>query len=320
MKIRKEYVVLVALIAALALYLALRRDDRSQYTLPAVPALKAEEITRLELTRDAQTIEIAREGERWLVGPERYPADLKKVQEMTAGLAGLTLTALVSESKNYTLYELDETHRITVKAWQGDQLRRSLDVGKVAPSFRHTFVRLAGDERVFHAQDALRHRFNTSAEELRDKTVLAFNRTDIREIELIQGQNRIALKPAPEPEKTAADPAERWQTAEGRPADPAAVEALLTQLATLACEKFLPEKNPADLKDPVFAVVLKGSAEHRLSVYAPLGPEDKDQPATSSAAAQPFLLSDFQVKQIVKPPEAFLATEAAEAAPKAPAP
>jgi hypothetical protein len=68
-------------------------------------------------------------------------------QEMLDTLGGLTLTALVSESKNYALYELDDAQKANVKAWQGDQLKRDVDVGKAAPSFRHTFVRLAGDDR-----------------------------------------------------------------------------------------------------------------------------------------------------------------------------
>jgi hypothetical protein len=312
MKLRKEYIILVLLIAALALYLALRREGRSHYTLPTIAPLAAQDITRVQIARDGQTIELTREGDRWTIGPAGYTADPKQVQEMLASIAGIVLTALVSESANYALYELDDAHRISVQAWQGDQLRRRFEVGKVAPSFRHTFVKIHGDDRVYHAQDAFRHRFTANAEELRDKTVLAFNREDIREVELIQGPSRIVLKAASAPpeETAAAAPAApkiRWQASDGREADLTAVETLLTQISRLTCEKFLPDKNPSEFKNPAFAVVLKGPVEHRLSIFAPLGPEDRDQPAVSSAAPQPFILSEFQVKQIVKPPEAFLA-------------
>jgi len=98
----------------------------------------------------------------------------------------------------------------------------------------------------------------------------------------------------------------RWQAADGRAADPAAVEALLTQLSHLTCEKFLPDRNPAEFKDPAFTIILRGLAEHRLSIFAPPDPADRDQPAVSSAAPQAFILAELQVKQIVKPPEAFL--------------
>jgi hypothetical protein len=312
MKLRKESIILGLIIAALALYLALRRDDRAHYTLPVIPALAAQDLTRVQITRDGQTLELTREGDRWTIGPSGYAANPKQVQEMLASLAGIVLTALVSESANYALYELDDAHRISVQAWQGDQLRRRFDVGKVAPSFRHTFVKIHGDDRVYHAQEAFRHRFHTTAEELRDKTVLAFNRKDIREVELIQGESRIVLKAASDPPEgaaqgTPAEPRIRWQASDGRAADLTAVDTLLVQLSQLACEKFLPDKNPSELKNPAFTIVLRGPAEHRLSIFAPLGPEDRDQPALSSAAPQPFLLSEFQVKQIVKPPEAFLA-------------
>jgi hypothetical protein len=312
MKFRKEYIILVLVIAALAIYLALRREDRAHYTLPALPALAAGDISRVQITRDAQTIELTREGDRWVIGPSGYAADPKQMPEMLASIAGITLTALVSESGNYARYELDEDHRIRINAWQGDQLRRHIDIGKVAPSFRHTFVKIHGDDRVYHAQDAFRHRFTLSADELRDKTVLAFNRRDIREVELLQGQSRMVLKAASDPsggaaEKTAAESGIRWEAADGRPADPAAVDALLTQLSHLTCEKFLADRNPAEFKDPVFTVILRGPAEHRLSIFAPAGSESQDHPAVSSAAPQAFLLPELQVQQIVKPPEAFLA-------------
>jgi hypothetical protein len=310
MKIRKDYVILVGVIAMLALYLALHKGDRSHYTLPAIPALAAKDITRIQITRDAQPLELTRDGERWLIGPAGAPADPKQVQEMLESIAGITLTALVSESRNYTLYELDETHRISVKSWQGDQLLRAFDVGKVAPSFRHTFVKLDGDDRVFHAQDAIKHRFNLSADDLRDKTVLTFNPSDIREIELTQSENRTSLTAIAEKTEGAAGeapakPEIRWQGPDGRSADSPAVEALLKLLSHLNCENFISDRPSSDFKSPVYSIVLKGSTEHRLSIFAPLTPEDKDQPAVSSAVSQPFILAGFQVKQIIKAPEEF---------------
>ena len=60
---------------------------------------------------------------------------------MLSAIENLTLTALVSESKNYNLYDLNEEKRINVKAWQGENLKRDVDLGKTASSFRHTFVK-----------------------------------------------------------------------------------------------------------------------------------------------------------------------------------
>ena len=63
----------------------------------------------------------------------------------------LALTALVSESKDYNRYDLNAEKRITVKAWQQETLKRNFDIGKAAPSFRHTFVKIGDESRVFHA-------------------------------------------------------------------------------------------------------------------------------------------------------------------------
>ena len=101
------------------------------------------------------------------------------------------------------------------------------DVGKAAPSFRHTFVKIAGDDRVFHASDNFRFRFESGLDELRDKTVLSFNRQDLQEIRIAQGTASVTLTRTPPPAETppAGPPAPAaWQLADGRPADGAAVD------------------------------------------------------------------------------------------------
>jgi hypothetical protein len=227
-------------------------------------------------------------------------------------LSGLTLTALVSESKNYALYELDDAQKTNVKAWQGGQLKRDVDVGKAAPSFRHTFVRLAGDERVFHGRDNFSFRFRTRIEDLRDKTVLAFNRSDIQEIRITQAGTALTLVPAPSPTETppaGAGAATAWQSSDGRPANGAAVEALLGELANLQADAFIDDRDKTAFGQPVYSVVLKGSQAYSIELFAPTGEDRKDRPAVSSGSDVPFSLSDDHAQRILKGPEAFFKTE-----------
>ena len=61
MKIKKEYLILAVVIAALAAYLYQRTADRTHYTLPKLPALAAGDITRVQMTRGAETVTLARQ-------------------------------------------------------------------------------------------------------------------------------------------------------------------------------------------------------------------------------------------------------------------
>lgn len=312
MKMKKEILILGIVIAALAVYLYQRSADRTHYTLPALAPVAAADIDKIQMTRGAETVVLIRQDGRWRIDPPGYPVDRRLAQEMLDTLSGLTLTALVSESKNYALYELDDDHKANVKAWQGGQLKRDFDVGKAAPSFRHTFVRLAGDERVFHGRDNFSFRFRTRVADLRDKAVLVFSRPDIQEIRITRGGAALTLVPAPSPTDTpTAGPgaANAWQSSDGRPANSAAVEALLGELADLQADAFIDDRDKTAFGQPVYSVVLKGSQAHSLELFAPAGGDSQNHPAVSSGSDSPFSLSEDHAQRIMKDPEAFFKKE-----------
>jgi hypothetical protein len=312
MKLKKEYLILAAIIAALAVYLTQRSTDRTQYTLPTLPALAAADISQIQLTRGAETVALVLQDGRWRIDPAGYPVDPRLAQEMLDTLSGLTLTALVSESKNYALYELDDGQKVNVKAWQGDQLQRDVDVGKAAPSFRHTFVRLAGDDRVFHGRDNFSFRFRTRIEDLRDKTMLSFNRQDIQEIQITHSGAQLLLVRPPAPAETPPSgptATSGWQTGDGRPANNVAVESLLSELFNLQADAFIDDRDKAAFRQPIYAVTLKGLQEHSLELFAPAGGDSPDHPAVSSGSAQPFFLSEDHARRLMKSPEELLKPE-----------
>jgi hypothetical protein len=310
-KLKKEFIILGVIIAALTVYLFQRSGDRTRYTLPEVPALATSEITKIEITRAGRSVVLVRQDERWVIAPPGVAAAPQSVREMLEALTGLTLTALVAESKNYSLYELDDENKIHVRAWQDDRLRRELDIGKTAPSFRHTFVRLTGDDRVYHARDNFRFRFAGGPEDLRDKTVLSFKRPDIAEVRITSGtaeatftRDEGADLGAPAPEE-----ASRWKGPGGAAVNGARLNALLAVLSDLTCENFIPDRGKESFGRPVFSITLRGGKEHySLSIFAPSGVNPGDHPAVSSASDSPFVLSEEQAKTIMKDPGELLET------------
>ena len=78
MKMKKEYLILVAVIVLLSLYLVFHNSDRTQYQLPVIPEIVKKNISKIELSTSRESIVLSKQDDAWAIGPEGYPADLKK--------------------------------------------------------------------------------------------------------------------------------------------------------------------------------------------------------------------------------------------------
>ncbi len=315
---KKEYLVLSILIIALSLYLLLRKADRSHYRLPNIPHVSTSEMTKVEISKPDGKILLEKKEERWRISPEGYPVEAFKIKGILDTIGTLTLTTLISESKSYERYDLHKQKRISVKAWSGDELKREFDVGKVAPSFSHTFVKIAGDERVYHAQENFRERFDQTAENLRDKAVLRFEQEEIQKLDIIRGKDSLSLTRKTLPVEVTTSQGDEiqdkepprmepmWRTPGGRGVDEPKLKRLLATLSRLNCSAYIEGREKGDFKDPVYTIELQGAKAYSLSLFEKAKKEDKTRPAVSSENAFPFLLPDPQVNRIMISPEEFL--------------
>jgi len=315
MKIKKEYIILAALILALSLYLLLRKTDRTHYELPRLSAVPKADVSKIEIAKKDAAIVLDRRNGNWNIGQQGYPADTAKVKNMLDIIENLTLTAMVSESKDYSRYQLDDDHKITVKAYIGEKLTREFDVGKAAPSYRHTFVRLKGNELVYHARENFRNAFDLAVDDLRDKQVLAFDKEEIQEIRLIKNGRSLtctrSAAPATEDQEPAVEgsPTKEevsWQSAEGERCDEKKLNRLLAVLSNLHCEKYIDAKEKDALTDPMYRIELKGTQNYSLSIFAKHDVDERSYPATTSENNYPFLLPEGRAKSIMKAPEELL--------------
>ena len=318
MKLKKEYIILALIIIGISVYLYMRKTDRTLYQTPDIPKIAKKDLTKLRIKKDDTSIVLNKKDNSWYIEPENYPADADKVAHMLDTIENLTLTAMVSESRNYNRYDLNDEAKINVQAWNNRDLKRNFDVGKTAASFRHTFVKLANDKRVFHAEGNFRSKFDTTTDMLRDKRVLAFKPEEILEIQITKDQQAVTFIKAPVPagdESTdteqsqpsaSADLGDKWQTADGRNCDETIVRQLLNTLSNLRCEKFIDDRKKEDFTSALFNLQLKGSQEYNLSVFPKINQSDSDYPAISSGNDYAFLLSDSKAKRIMKDPSEIL--------------
>lgn len=310
MKSKKEYLILTAILLVLVLYLLLHQSDRSLYQLPEMPDLSEKEITRLEIKTPAETIELKKEAGQWVIQPQGYKAADNKIDKMLDSIKNFKLTAMVSESENYTRYQLAEGEKITVKTWADGEPVRSFAVGKAAPSQRHTFVKLMDDPNVYHARNNFRRNFDQSLSDLRDKTVLALETEDIQAIEINRPDRQLKItrtqtKPevavsADEPEASEKAPEKPvWQDTEGNEVEASGVADLLNSLSELECKSFINDREKSDFSDPIYGVTLSGPETHSLSIFEKTAEDDNTYPAVSSDSKYPFNLSARKAETIM---------------------
>jgi len=313
MKMKKEYIVLAAVIAALCLVLILRKSDRTHYRLPEIKTAAAEEITRLVISRADSSLTLERHGGLWKIAPYGYPADTSQVNGMLKAVAGFTLTALASEAGNYAPYELDGEKRLGVEAFAGDRSALKVSIGKPASTYSHTFVLLEDDPRIYQARENLRTEFDKDIARLRDKVVLTVDKAYVTGIAFISGKDSLALRRAsgasgamqPAAGDTAAPaPNPSWRAADGTAADEQAVDRMIDQLAMLRCDSFIEGKAKSDFTRPIFTIRIEGSETVSLSIFEK--GEGASYPAVSSGSDYPFYLAEWAAKQFMKKPEELM--------------
>jgi len=318
MKIKKEYVILLAIIGILSLYLFKHDSDQTHYQIPPLKNIPTMEISKLEIVKTGNAIELNRKSGKWQIGSQAYPADFEKIQDILNIVEELKLDTLVSEAKIYNRYDLTENKRITVKAYKEDKILREIEIGKAAASVRHTYVKLAGDPNVYHARNNFRTKVDVTEDDLRDKTVLTFDKETVNEIIIARDGQEFAFKNQPTPvdlnvaqdsKTTAAEkaaPADIWMRSDQKMAEGAKLVSLMSSLSKLKCDSFINDKQKDDFKDAIHSVTLKGVEEVKLSIFKQRDGDTEKFPAISSANDYPFLLPKMKVEQIMKKPDEFL--------------
>ena len=318
MKFKKEYIVLLLVIIGLSLYLAMRSRDRTHFELPQVATVDSKTIDRIVLKKGDSTIELIKKDDSWFVGPKAYPADGTKARNLVNAAADLKISALVSESGNYDRYDLSDDKKVNVRAFAGSDERRNFDVGRGAPTNQHSFVRLGQDPRVYHARGRIHDTFDVTVDELRDETVLAFEKDDIVSVHIEKGAQQVTLvkieTPAGQnpdnPQPAQADTQAQWQDSQGNTVDQSAVTRLLGDFALLKCSDYMQDDARPALKDALWTVEFKTADKtHRVSVFAMQSDDALEYPAVSSYSEYAFFLTKSKVENDQKQLDKLLEPE-----------
>ncbi len=329
---KKEYLILILVIAGLCAYLFTHNENRNNYTLPELESLKASDITAITIEQNGKPIRISKINEVWGVTEKAYPADADKINALIKTITDLHITALVSDKKeDARRYQLDSEKRIKVVAEGNSGPVRTFEIGKVAPSYRHTFITLDGNDTIYHATGNFRRDFEADINDLRNKQVLSFDDKSIKAMELkTSGITRTLLtSPVTDKDSTTPPPTGIEETApqnqaptahnetktvwifqdDNTPGDTDKIKTLLSTLSTLECDSYTADDNKKSLGDqtPLCDILLKGDKEIELTLFEKNA--NGKYPGLSSESPFPFVLDTYQGQNLVSDMETLLGIE-----------
>jgi len=332
---KKEYLLLFIAIIGLSALLFYQKQGKTNYQLPQLEVIRAE-VDRLVLNQGKEHVELRKVDDHWLIEPQGWRANDERVENMVAALRKVRLGALVSEKKNYRLYELTPEKKLTAALYHGDQLLREISVGKCSSTFRQTYIMLRDDPKVYQALGNLKNNFFIKLTDLRDKTVMKITEQELKKIDEVVLEREAAGKKetlklvrvvaaAADKKAEKADPkAEKgklkaedqiWKLPDGRPAVKGSVKALLKVMAHLQCQEFIDDLGPEAFTKPAFRVVAKaGDREYSLSL---LKLKEGAYPARSSYVKEAFRLPKWRADKFVRDFSAYTGEKKKKPAKKA---
>ncbi len=328
-KIKTEFLILGLVIVALSAMLIVRNQDHVGYDLPEISALDKDAVDRVEVTTGKNTLVMERSNKSWRMRKSGYKVDEDKIAQVLSTLADLKISTLVSQSGDYRRYGLDPDASISVRAFSGKREVRSLVIGKVVSSYRHTFVRFPDTKGVYHADESIRSRFEYSDSDWRDKKILRFETDEISSFSVTLGEKiatftrSLPAPPAPvdgtsQPEAKAPGDAVIWKSDTLGLAPVKEVDALLTSLSNLSCQGFTPDRLKSTIDADALKITLRGNQEYILSVAREKDGESEIFPAYSATTSESFTLEPYTARELIRKAEALFNREEVDAVKKQP--
>ena len=196
--------------------------------------IKAEQLEELQIkVADGDTSTLKKVDDRWqLVEPVQAEADNSEVNNMASSLASLDVQRVVDEAPaDLGQFGLGMPHLEVAFRIKGQTALQRLQVGEKTPTGGDVYVKLADQKRVFLVSSYIDETFKRTTFDLRDKTILKFDRDKMTGFEITNASGTLQF------ERKGAN----WMFMQPRVmrADFAAVEGLITSLSATPAKKFV---------------------------------------------------------------------------------
>jgi hypothetical protein len=256
-------------------------------------AVEPKDVTAVEIKRGGETLRLARAGDGWeMTAPVKTRANGAEVD----GMLTTILTAKIDREIAATPaspadFGLDKpVADIDLTLKDGKQV--GLSIGAKSPTGVWVYASEKGKPAVFVLPDSVAREASRPAADLRDRTILAYNRAEVTGFEIVTAEGAIAVEPAD---------GGRWKIARplALPADSDVVSDFLDKLGGGRVKEFVAESPstlaPYGLDRPLRVTIHTGKDKERASRTLLLGRADADRKGTYAmreGGSTVFLLPD----------------------------
>jgi hypothetical protein len=256
-------------------------------------AVEPKDVTTMEIKRGGETLRLARAGDGWeMTAPVKTRANGAEVDGMlTTILTAKIDREIAATPASPAEFGLDKPAAdIDLTLKDGKQI--GLSIGAKSPTGVWVYASEKGKPAVFVLPDSVAREASRPAADLRDRTILAYNRAEVTGFEIVTGEGAIAVEPAE---------SGRWKIARplALPADGDVVTDFLDKLSGGKVKEFVAESPPTlapyGLDRPLRVTIHTGKDKERASRTLLLGRADGDRKGTYAmreGGSTVFLLPD----------------------------
>lgn len=256
-------IILVVILGGLVGYIYFAPEGADPNAKPRAFALASDQIEELQIRPAAgDTSRLQRSGQNWqLAEPVKANADAGAVDTVASNIQSLEMQRVVDENpSDLAQYGLNPA-RIDVGFRLRDQKEfQRLLIGDKTPAGGDLYAKRSDQNQVFLVSSFVEAIFNKTPFDLRDKSILEFDREQATEIEIVKGD--IALHLARE--------GTDWRIVKpiAARADYGSVEAVLTRLSSTDMQRVVSETGDGGPygfeRSPLSATVISGSSRATL--------------------------------------------------------
>jgi hypothetical protein len=256
-----------------------------------------------------QEIKLAQTNDLWkIVAPKEYNADKAKMVSLLSKVKNSSIKEFIEENpENLAQYGLDQPTNTLSLLIGDDNTQKTLLLGNTDQTKKGVYAKYEAARNVFLVPMDLAEEFPKKLNDLRDRTLLAFNDNGIQKIELRSSAETVVLERILSATEEKGKQEEQWKISQPGEfkADSSKVRELLSDAKDLKIEQFISDEpgdlSPYGLNPPQITLnlwekdqanprqlLLGNSDVKKTGIYAKLGDQD------SLVLVKPDVLEQFK--------------------------
>lgn len=290
---KRKTILLTACVLLLGIYIAqlassLRSSVKNK-TLGADP-------DKLTIENAGTLIELVKSDDGWTIGEKRYKADTNTIDGLVNAVKNIRVLDTVAQAGSDAVderYEIDKANAIVVKAYKGNELVRTLTIGKASSTGSQSYVTLDGKKDIYLVSGTLRDTFKKDVAALRSKVVYAVDTSDLTAVSESMGSTVLSIVKS-------GDPAAWTATGGAANVDAEKAASWAASLATLNADSWLDDDFVLPPVSESVTVITAGGKAITVSVYKEGDGDEAKYYGTCSETPYKFSLSRYSAGKYLK--------------------